>query len=117
MGEIRKARLEYLNYQQMNLRQMEKEQENGCMSAARERGLNTLIERVRVAAERVHELKGYEMKLGHVFASSGFRVAGSGCALDWGLIEVEEERVGANVVSTQLQEPVEITGCPLTFRQ
>lgn len=78
---------------------MEKEKENGCMSAARERGLNTLIERVRIAAERVHEPEGYQVEIGHVFASSGFRVAGSDCAIDWGLIEVNEKRVGTNIVS------------------
>lgn len=99
MEDTKKLRFQYLDNQQEALRQVEKEKQNGSMSAARERGLNTLIERVRIATESVREFEDYEMDLGHVFASSGFRVAGSGCALDWGLIEVNEKRVGTNIVS------------------
>ncbi len=61
--------------------------------------MKLLIQKVKVATERVQELEDYEMELGKFLASSGFRTAESGCALDWGLIEVDEKRVEGNFVS------------------
>lgn len=99
MEETKRSRLDFLDEQEKRLGQIEIEKENGCMSAARERGLKLQIQRVRVATERVSELEGYETELGYILASSGFRVAESGCTIDWGLIEVDEKRVGGNFVS------------------
>jgi len=59
--------------QEKRLRQIKNKREIGCMSAARERGLKLLIQRVRVASEGLRELEGFETELGYILASSGFR--------------------------------------------
>lgn len=57
------------------------------------------IEAVKIATARVTELVELDRRLGCVLATSGFRVANSGCAVDWGLVEVDDERVAGNMVS------------------
>lgn len=39
-----------------------------------------------------------ERKIGHAFATSGLKVAPSGCSLDWGLILLNEGHSGVNEV-------------------
>lgn len=118
MEETVRTRLHFQQVTQKRVRQMEEDKENGLWSEARERGLQTQIETLRIATESVRELEGFDNRLGHILASSGFRVAGSGCVMDWGLIEVDEARVAGNIVSPPpLQELVEIMGCPLISRQ
>ncbi|KAI9806797.1 MAG: hypothetical protein M1826_004640 [Phylliscum demangeonii] len=42
-------------------------------------------------------IQEFDRRLGHVWATSGYRVAPSGCSLDWGLIHVDAEgRAGEN---------------------
>lgn len=53
----------------------------------------------RDALKRTYtELQTFSRKFGHILATSGYTTAPEGCLLDWGLIAVEEERRGQNVV-------------------
>lgn len=58
MEESKRSRLTFLDDQEKRLREAEVEKQNGYMSTARERGLKLLIQKVKVATERVQELIG-----------------------------------------------------------
>lgn len=73
--------------------------QNGMASAVRKQGLGKESQVVKKAIARVAELKEFHLSFGRIFASSGFRIAATGCAVDWALVEVDEERIGGNVVS------------------
>ncbi len=73
--------------------------QNGMASAVRKQGLGKESQVVKKAIARVAELKEFHSHFGRIFASSGFRIAATGCAVDWALVEVDEERIGGNVVS------------------
>lgn len=73
--------------------------ENGLASAGRTRHLEKEIRNCENATKRVRELQNLDRQLGCVIASSGYRIAKTGCSLDWGLVEVSEERLAGNVVS------------------
>jgi len=73
--------------------------QNGMASAVRKQGLGKESQVVKKAIARVAELKEFHLPFGRIFASSGFRIAATGCAVDWALVEVDEERIGGNVVS------------------
>lgn len=68
-------------------------------SKAQIRQLNRKIERLAVTTAEVDRIRCFDLNFGRVFASSGFRVAKRGCAVDWALIEVDESRVARNIVS------------------
>ena len=62
------------------------------LQAARER---------RTTAERLlSEVRSFDRGFGHVWATSGYRIAGRGCALDWGLVRVDSRRAGLNEVGS-----------------
>lgn len=88
---FRQARLEIVNETKMLI-------ENGLASAGRTRHLEKGIRNWENATKRVSELQSLDRRLGWVLASSGFRIAKTGCSLDWGLVEVSEERLAGNVV-------------------
>ena len=111
MRDTRKARLRFQEAARKTLNQSEASIANTYTSSARERGLQTQIEVLMDATESVR-IENFQMKLGHVLATSGFRVAKSGCAVDWELIEVDENRVAGDFVSPlwskSLQQPWEV---------
>lgn len=49
--------------------------------------------RVESAQRTVDALTSWESYYGRVFASSGFRIASSGCSLDWALVSVPRNSV------------------------
>lgn len=115
MEETTRTRFETLNDRQNQLREMERQKEDGCASVALERRLEIQKQMVRIATDRVHELEGYDMELGYIFASSEFRVGESGCAMDWGLVEVDEKRIAGNLVSTLRFRDLKIHGMSINL--
>ena len=45
--------------------------------------------------KKVENIEKWNANYGTVFASSGIRVAGSGCSIDWGLVSVAREPINA----------------------
>ncbi|KAI9840514.1 MAG: hypothetical protein M1837_001574 [Sclerophora amabilis] len=43
-------------------------------------------------------LDSFRRCFGHVFATSGYKIADRSCSLDWGLVEVKKDRVRLNLV-------------------
>ena len=93
------AQIVFLRREQDRLNQTREMIESGLVSETRKDYLETEIEAVKIATERLSELKSFKLQLGYVIASSGFRVASASCAVDWGIVEVDEERVAGNLVS------------------
>jgi hypothetical protein len=62
--------------------------------------LNALpIRKARLAEEKAAVLEAtFNRQFGKAFATSGYRRAPRGCCLDWGLIEVDMDRIGQNKV-------------------
>ena len=102
MRDAVETRLRFQENTRKNLREMKQSMKNEMVSNARQRRLQAQIEELRVATELVDELKDFDLQLGHVLATSGFRVAESGCGLDWGLVAVDDKRVTENIVSLSL---------------
>ncbi|KAI9761311.1 MAG: hypothetical protein M4579_001101 [Chaenotheca gracillima] len=46
----------------------------------------------------IQKLKSFDRGFGHVAASSGFRLGGLGCNIDWAIVEVPRHRLGVNQV-------------------
>lgn len=76
----------------------EKEIEMGMQSRLHLRGLETARRRHQTYQRLLAEIDAFECGLGHVWATSGYRVAAFGCAVDWGLVQMDEKRVGSNEV-------------------
>jgi len=74
--------------------------EGGIASAKRIRRLERDQIRWEKAAKRVSQLQTLDRQLGRAVASSGLRVGQTRCSLDWGLVEVDKERLAGNLVST-----------------
>lgn len=71
----------------------------GIWSETRQRGWESARED-RATHERLQsEATNFDRAFGHIWATSGYRVADRGCILDWGLVRVKEERRGWNKVS------------------
>ena len=84
--------------------------ESGMANERRKQLLGRQIEDMENATAESRRLVEFKSHLGRVFASSGYRIADKGCALDWGLVEVDEDegRAAGNLVSprpTQLKLP------------
>lgn len=93
------AWISYLDDQQERLNETREEIEGGTASDTRIGRLEGEIKAVKETSERVRGLENFDRRLGRVLASSGYSVASTGCALDWGLVEVNEERLAGNLVS------------------
>lgn len=72
--------------------------EIGMASETRMQHLPIQTDRLALANAQLKKMKSHD--LGHVFASSGFKIAKRGCALDWALIEVDDPSTVNNVVSS-----------------
>lgn len=76
----------------------EKNLEMGMESAAGRRGLEVARGRRETYQRLQAEIDSLDCNLGHVWATSGYRTAAAGCAIDWGLVRVDERREGYNEV-------------------
>lgn len=57
-------------------------------------------EKNKEATEKsIRDGQAFDREFGRIFASSGLRVAASGCSLDWGLVAVNDRITGSNKVS------------------
>ncbi len=105
IDESIQAWISYLHDQQERLNGTREKIEIGIASNARIRCLKGEINAVEETKEKVRGLENLDRQLGRVLASSGFKVASTGCGLDWGLVEVNEERVAGNLVSVHSRSP------------
>ena len=74
--------------------------EMGMESAAGQRGLEVARERRETYQRLRAEIDSFDRNLGHVWATSGYRTAAAGCAIDWGLVRVDKRREGYNEVKS-----------------
>ena len=86
--------------QQSKLSQMEQDLElpGGVTSSAKIRGLENLKKRLAELRVVSQQIDSFNLSLGTVFATSGYRISASGQALDWGLIEINKDRTVSNKV-------------------
>ncbi len=90
--EFRQDRLDILNETRRQI-------EDGLASASRTRRLEGDKINWKRAVKSVSQLQTLDRQLGRVVASSGLRRGPTRCSLDWGLVEVDKERLAGNLVS------------------
>lgn len=71
----------------------------------RKRGLERLNEQEEAFLNRVKLAMATRRDIGTVFATSGYRVSSTNCRLDWGLVELHEDRIGRNKVRKYVFSP------------
>lgn len=92
-------RIEFRQNQLDILNETRRQIENGLASASRTRRLGGDKINWERAVKTVSNLQTLNRQLGRVVASSGLRVGRTRCSLDWGLVEVDKERLTGNLVS------------------
>lgn len=80
------------------LHQYQEKLEIGMDSASVRQGLKSTQETQAEYKRLLSDRRIFNRDFGHVWATSGYRVADRGCALDWGLVHVNENRKGLNKV-------------------
>lgn len=76
------------------------------VSENRKGGLENVIEMEEIFLNRIRLAKDARREIGTVFASSGYRVSESNYRLDWGLVELYEDRIGYNKVRFHASPPL-----------
>lgn len=78
---------------------IEEELAIGMTSRSKEQSLETTNNTIAIYMAMEAEMSNFNSYLGHVWATSGYKIAESKCALDWGLVCMDQARVGSNTVS------------------
>lgn len=71
----------------------------GVLSGSGELGLKKARDALISTKALLSTLRNFDRRFGHVWVTSGYDVAVRGCALDWGLVRIDEPRAGTNEVN------------------
>lgn len=78
------------------------EREMGIWNEVRSLGLERALETLAQYEDLLTTASKFDRSFGHVWATSGYRVADQGCSLDWGLVHMHADRKGYNTVSLEI---------------
>lgn len=84
-------------------RKLETEIEAGMVTDRRMEGLRRCKEQMRLLEVTLRDLEEWNVDFAKVLASSGYRLADTGCNLDWALLEIQTERIGQNSVRLTIE--------------
>lgn len=97
---LERLRLNVDDYQE-RIKKTEEERDAGYSSSKLKVKLARLQEAVSIMRETYLIAQSFDRVFGHIFATSGYIGASTGCALDWGLIVVQSSRLGQNIVCSK----------------
>lgn len=72
----------------------------GRETTRKQQALKRLEDAEKALQKKIESWPNHYLHFGYVIRTSGLRTGAHGCAVDWGLIAVSEDRVGKNEVST-----------------
>ncbi len=97
---LERSKLNIDDYQE-RIKKTEEERDAGYSSSKLKVKLARLQEAVSIMRETYLIAQSFDRVFGHIFATSGYIHASTGCALDWGLIAVQTSRLGQNTVCSK----------------
>lgn len=84
------------------IKKMQEDIEMGLVSKGIIRGLKRAEEERALFLQQLLRIRNFDRHFGSVLATSGYNVASEGHTLDWGLIHVQQNRIGYNRVSPNI---------------
>lgn len=84
--------------QQAHIEGLEAQIEAGWVTESRIQGLEVMRRRAAGLAAMQATKASFDRSFGSIFGTSGYRTASKGCALDWGIVQVDSRRLGPNEV-------------------